>query len=691
MRTSLTASGSKTYALQVLIVAAAIMGLLLLTGATVCAEDQVVTIYFAGTGATEQWSDASHSGFWTPELIATLYSNQKTSATHHKKFVNGIGTGCGFLFIDLFSSAFPDFELCRGWNTCLTEAENYLNGILQDPNNSGDVILNLVGFSRGGVSTMRFAHRVAANNRIKKINILAFDPAGHRNINMDTSVPADEFCLNDKVNQYIGVYASDERSYAFGPAIPDNSSDTTKVWMFRVPGSHETDIGNVQADGHSTTYTPGCGVLWLEECYDNNLLKVSWVSEVIAVQLLGSSQWGNVEFDWTWSDGLDYEQKKNLFVDEVKSMWQDYPSHYIPLMRQTSFLPFILPVVFEYYFAQQCHSADWFAWMIGGEGLYKAFRCASLFSCPITHMNIGLEMVVDPIDGQIAWDKLEELGNSPPTANAGTDQSVFAGAYCTASVTLDSSGSSDPDGDSLTYNWTGSFGAASGIMPAISLGLGVHTITLSVSDGKQTSTDTVSITVKDNTLPVPNASDLAIITGECSASITTAPAATDNCSGQITGTTSDPLSYSTQGTFTVTWIYDDGNGNTATQTQTVVVKDSTPPVIERLSASPNTLWPPNHRMVDVALTATVTDNCATVPICKILSVASNEPVNDLGDGDTAPDWMISGDLSVKLNAERSGKGNGRVYTLTTGCTDASGNSSSKAVTVTVSKDQGKKQ
>ena len=34
-------------------------------------------------------------------------------------------------------------------------------------------------------------------------------------------------------------------------------------------------------------------------------------------------------------------------------------------------------------------------------------------------------------------------------------------------------------------------------------------------------------------------------------------------SGLVTGTTTDPLTYSTQGTFTVTWHYNDGNGNGA--------------------------------------------------------------------------------------------------------------------------------
>ena len=71
----------------------------------------------------------------------------------------------------------------------------------------------------------------------------------------------------------------------------------------------------------------------------------------------------------------------------------------------------------------------------------------------------------------------------------------------------------------------------------------------------------------------------------------------------------------------------------------------------------------------------------------VLTVASNEPINGLGDGDTAPDWEVVDDHHVQLRAERSGKGNGRLYTITTTCTDASGNAVTKTSTVFVPKNQ----
>ena len=59
-----------------------------------------------------------------------------------------------------------------------------------------------------------------------------------------------------------------------------------------------------------------------------------------------------------------------------------------------------------------------------------------------------------------------------------------------------------------------------------------------------------------------------------------APTALDNCGGVITGTTTDPLSYNTQGTHVITWTFDDGNGNVTTETQNVVINDVTAPVAD---------------------------------------------------------------------------------------------------------------
>src|SRR5215218_5492856 len=113
--------------------------------------------------------------------------------------------------------------------------------------------------------------------------------------------------------------------------------------------------------------------------------------------------------------------------------------------------------------------------------------------------------------------------------------------------------------------------------------------------------------MKDITAPAPDLSSLPTITGECSATagvptthiirdslgnpigtkiVNEPPTATDNCGGKILASTNDQRTYDEPGTYPVNWTYTDAAGNTATQTQTVVVTGPTgglsitgPPVV----------------------------------------------------------------------------------------------------------------
>jgi hypothetical protein len=188
--------------------------------------------------------------------------------------------------------------------------------------------------------------------------------------------------------------------------------------------------------------------------------------------------------------------------------------------------------------------------------------------------------------------------NHPPIANAGPDQSVLC-AGGSRTVTLDGSASVDPDGDTLTFRWSGSFGTAEGVKPAISLPLGTHEITLVVTDPKGlTSSDTVAITVYDNVPPtIATGPDVVIeATGSTGAAYTPRATVTDNCCVATALDIKPNLTVFPLGATTVTFTASDCAGNTATATQTITVVDTTPPVVT----------PP------AALTAEATGSCTAV-------------------------------------------------------------------------------
>ena len=90
------------------------------------------------------------------------------------------------------------------------------------------------------------------------------------------------------------------------------------------------------------------------------------------------------------------------------------------------------------------------------------------------------------------------------------------------------------------------------------------------------------------------------------------------------------------------------------------VVGTTAPAIGAMSASPNVLGPPNHRMIGVFVACSVSPEFTGAPVCA-LTVASNEPVNGVGDGNTSTDWLVIGAHKSKLRAERLGGGSGQVY------------------------------
>ena len=112
-------------------------------------------------------------------------------------------------------------------------------------------------------------------------------------------------------------------------------------------------------------------------------------------------------------------------------------------------------------------------------------------------------------------------------------------------------------------------------------------------------------------------------------------------------------------------------------------RDTLPPAFKSLTASATTLWPPNHLMVPITVSAELVDLLDSAPTARIVGVTSNEPVDGADDGNTSPDWEITGPLSLNLRAERSGTGTGRIYTIQVEGKDAAGNTTLQAISVGV--------
>jgi len=221
-----------------------------------------------------------------------------------------------------------------------------------------------------------------------------------------------------------------------------------------------------------------------------------------------------------------------------------------------------------------------------------------------------------PSHGELDYTTYLRIRNLPPVVNAGEDQIVECTGPEGATITLDGSQTYDPNGDELTYTWTGPLGEMTGPVISGVLPLGNHEFTLTVEDGN-------------------------------------------------------------------------GSAGTRSDTVVVAVADTVPPEIE-LAVSPTSLWPPDHRMVDITAQVSASDVCDPNPTLVLFSATSNEPDNGLGDGDTNRDIqgaaLGTDDRELALRAERGGGGIGREYTLRYQAEDASGNTSTADASVGVPHD-----
>jgi hypothetical protein len=286
---------------------------------------------------------------------------------------------------------------------------------------------------------------------------------------------------------------------------------------------------------------------------------------------------------------------------------------------------------------------------------------------------------------------VEFVFNQPPVAVC-QDVTVVADGTCFGHATpadVDD-GSSDPDGDPLTFE----------LSPAGPFPLGDTLVTLTVTDdGDLSDSCTATVTVVDETPPVMVCP--ADKTLECPGNTTPAATgfatATDNCDATPAIGFADVTTPNCGGTVTIarTWTATDDADNSSTCGQTVKTIDTVPPLVIPGPNNAVCMWPPNHKYVsipNVTATVQIVDACDPSPFEAAVGCASSQcddapcPAHpgENGDGNTVNDCVYDAlqDL-LKMRSERAGTDPaGRTYSLSVTAADHCGNVAAPVVTFT---------
>lgn len=181
----------------------------------------------------------------------------------------------------------------------------------------------------------------------------------------------------------------------------------------------------------------------------------------------------------------------------------------------------------------------------------------------------------------IASQQITVNDNIAPKLNGVPTQPVIVGSppdACSTTINFPAITASDNCTGDITISY--SVGGIS-VTPTSPFPLGATTVDVVATDvcGNM-ATSSFVVQVNDVTAPVPSLASLPGLTGRCTVVVSSSPTATDNCGGLINGTTTDPLTYTTPGTYTITWTYVDAASNMAKQQQVIqVTPPPAPPVV----------------------------------------------------------------------------------------------------------------